>query len=39
VMLPDAKIGDRVLVHSGYAIRTVPPQTAADAPIRPLTDH
>jgi hydrogenase maturation factor len=38
VMLPDAKIGDHVLVHSGYAIRTVPPQRAADAPLRPLPD-
>ena len=39
VMLPDAKIGDHVLVHSGYAIRTVPPRTAADAPIRPPPDR
>jgi hydrogenase expression/formation protein HypC len=25
VMLPDLEIGDHVLVHSGYAIRTVAP--------------
>ena len=28
VMLPDVEVGDLVLVHSGYAIRTVPPQAA-----------
>ena len=39
VMLPDTGIGDHVLVHSGYAIRTVSAQTAADAPIRPVTDR
>lgn len=39
VMLPDTKIGDHVLVHSGYAIRTVSPQTAADAPPPPVSDR
>ncbi len=33
VMLPDTRIGDHILVHSGYAIRSVPPQTTADIPI------
>jgi hydrogenase expression/formation protein HypC len=30
VMLPDLEIGDHVLVHSGYAIRTVAPQVVVD---------
>ena len=33
VMLPDTKIGDHVLVHSGYAIRTVSPRAASDASL------
>lgn len=31
IMLPDTDIGDQVLVHSGYAIRVVSDQVAADA--------
>lgn len=31
VMLPDVDVGDHVLVHSGYAIRMVSAQVAADA--------
>jgi hydrogenase maturation factor len=28
VMVPDARVGDHVVVHSGYAIRVVSPETA-----------
>jgi hydrogenase maturation factor len=28
VMVPDAQVGDHVVVHSGYAIRIVSPETA-----------
>ena len=31
VMLPEARVGDHVVVHSGYAIRIVSPETAAAA--------
>ena len=31
IMLPDIAIGDRVLVHAGYAIRVVSDEVAADA--------
>ncbi len=31
VMVPDACVGDHVVVHSGYAIRIVSPETAAEA--------
>jgi hydrogenase expression/formation protein HypC len=31
VMLPDAAVGDYVVVHSGYAIRVVSPETAETA--------
>ena len=30
IMLPDIEVGDHVLVHSGYAIRTVPSEVAAE---------
>lgn len=35
VMLPDVAIGDYVLVHSGYAIRTVPADFATNSPFDP----
>lgn len=35
VMLPDVGVGDYVLVHSGYAIRTVPADLATDSPFDP----
>jgi hydrogenase expression/formation protein HypC len=31
VMLPDARVGDHVIVHSGYAIRIVSAETAETA--------
>ena len=31
IMLPDVEVGDHVLVHSGYAIRVVADDVAADA--------
>lgn len=31
VMVPEAQVGDHVVVHSGYAIRIVSPETAATA--------
>lgn len=31
VMIPDVAVGDHVIVHSGYAIRIVSPETAATA--------
>jgi hydrogenase expression/formation protein HypC len=39
VMLPDVSIGDHVLVHSGYAIRTVSPQAVAGARAGTDSDH
>ena len=39
VMLPDVGIGDHVLVHSGYAIRSVSPQTLTDALPAAESDH
>lgn len=35
VMLPDVGIGDYVLVHSGYAIRTVSADSATNSPFDP----
>ncbi len=31
IMVPDLEVGDHVLVHSGYAIRVVTDEVAADA--------
>ncbi|MEN8238581.1 MAG: HypC/HybG/HupF family hydrogenase formation chaperone [Actinomycetota bacterium] len=31
VMVPDVAVGDHVIVHSGYAIRIVSPETAEEA--------
>jgi hydrogenase maturation factor len=31
VMLPDVEVGDHVLVHSGYAVRTVQGSVRDDA--------
>ena len=31
VMVPEVSVGDHVVVHSGYAIRIVSPETAAEA--------
>lgn len=31
IMVPDLEVGDHVLVHSGYAIRVVSDEVAADA--------
>jgi hydrogenase expression/formation protein HypC len=39
VMLPDVNIGDHVLVHSGYAIRTVSPQVVAEVSFDRPHDH
>lgn len=39
VMLPDVGIGDHVLVHSGYAIRTVSPQAVTDALSATESNH
>ena len=39
VMLPDVGIGDHVLVHSGYAIRTVSSQTITDSLPAADSDH
>jgi hydrogenase assembly chaperone HypC/HupF len=39
VMLPDVGIGDHVLVHSGYAIRTVSPRAITDRHSGAESDH
>jgi hydrogenase maturation factor len=41
VMVPEAQVGDHVVVHSGYAIRIVSPETAAAATVLlcPDTPH
>jgi hydrogenase expression/formation protein HypC len=39
VMLPDVEIGDHVLVHSGYAIRTVSRQVVDESSTLSPPDH
>ncbi|MDH3471666.1 MAG: HypC/HybG/HupF family hydrogenase formation chaperone [Acidimicrobiia bacterium] len=38
VMVPGARVGDYVIAHSGYAIRVLPPEQAAET-LRLLGDH
>jgi len=39
VMLPNVEIGDHVLVHSGYAIRTVSRQVVDESSTLSSPDH